>query len=131
MSRVIRQTAEGGLYYSGGRFHFVTDETAKAQLLREHAYLEQGDDPMRRLSGVAYSALKKAKASPQAVASALAEELARDLLVRNVTVSPIGAGIRESQVTPLQTQRAYALQVAATLKSNAEITFVIEVPLGS
>lgn len=131
MAKVIRQTADGGLYYSGGRFHFVTDETAKAQLLREHAYLEQGDDPLRRLAGVAYSALKKAKATPQAVASALSDELARDSLVRSVIVAPVGSGIRESLVTPTQAQRAYALQVTARLKSNAEITFTLEVPLGS
>lgn len=130
MARVIRQTEQGGLYFSGGRFHYVEDDTAKAQLLREHAHLKQGDDPLRRLAGVALDALLRARASPFAVAAAYAEELARDTLVRTVTAVPIGSGFTESYITPTKTQRAYSIKVFATLKTNAQISFSLEVPLG-
>ena len=87
-TRVLARDGDGRLLFDGKRFASVSGAEARVQLLRERVALQVGADRFRPTRGVDYDALKRANASPQAFASAVAAELTLSALVSNATAAP-------------------------------------------
>jgi hypothetical protein len=107
--RVLEQDDAGRLVIRSGRAQVVEDLAAKAQLLRERAYLTRGDDFFRPRRGVDWPTLKAGRATPNTAAAAVAEELLRDPLTVSATFSPIGDGYRPRGIQQGEPNRVYAL----------------------
>ena len=86
--RVLARDGNGALLFDGKRFASVSGTEAKMQLLRERIALQTGTDRFALMRGVDVNTLKLANATPQAFASAVAQELAASNLVSNASAVP-------------------------------------------
>ena len=123
--RVLARDGNGALLFDGKRFASVSGAEAKMQLLRERIALQTGTDRFAVLRGVDVNSLKLANATPQAFASAVAQELTASNLVSTATAAPRSPGV----VTRPVVGRTVLIDARVVLRGDNEIVN-LEVQLG-